>query len=132
MKKSLFDYFMYIVIFLVLGTVIYFFLIKDFLKENNNISLSFPGDDLVISVGNNYQLNYLLNSSKDIHQEINFIKNNEGIIELDNLGNIKALSEGHAIVTLNYNNASYDTLNIYVVDEEYYLIVYYQIIVILI
>ena len=118
MKKSLFDYFMYIVIFLVLGTVIYFFLIKDILKENNSVSLSFPGDDLVISVGNSYQLNYLSNSSKDIHDKISFIKNNEGIIELDNFGNIRALSEGHTIITLNYDNISYDTLNVYVVKES--------------
>lgn len=118
MKKSLFDYLMYVIIFSVLGTVIYFFLIKDSLKENNDVSLSFPGDNLVISVGNSYQLNYLSNSSKDIHNEISFIKNNEGIIELDNLGNINALSEGHTIVILNYNNISYDTLNIYVVKES--------------
>ena len=118
MKKSLFDYFMYIIIFFVLGTVIYFFLIKNIFKESNDISLSFPGDNLVIGVGNSYQLNYLSNINKDIRKEISYLKSNEGIIELDNLGNIKALSEGHTIVTLNYNNVSYDTLNIYVVNES--------------
>jgi len=114
MKRNLLNYIVIIFILITLGTLVYYF----FINQKEEVSIEFPGDNLIISVGSSFHLNYLVNSNKNINDKIILNKSNSDVIELDSNGNIKALNKGNASITISYKNEIYDTLNIYVVDES--------------
>ena len=114
MKRNLLNYIVIIFILITLGTLVYYF----FINQKEEVSIEFPGDNLIISVGSSFHLNYLVNSNKNINDKIILNKSNSDVIELDSNGNIKALNKGYATITVSYKEIVYDTLSIYVVDES--------------
>ena len=78
-------------------------------------SISFPKDDLLLGVGNQFLLNYTLEPN-NTPNSIEFISSNENVARIDKTGLIEGISSGNAVIRVTVNNNVYKDLNVYVRD----------------
>lgn len=90
-------------------------------EGNPNLSItqvSFPNGELMISVGDTYELPIIVTPSEGYKKSVSFVSYNKDIVSVDEDGMIKALKAGKAKVKVTVNNEFTSEINIHVLDKK--------------